>query len=79
MPVIKNISRNLTEQAKELKAKMNLLEKDVSKSETALSMANLERLDDSKIKLEAAKNFLEQNDSSTKLTLELEEGTIDTV
>lgn len=73
MPVIKNLSRNLTEQAKELKTKMNLLEKDISKSETAFSMANLERLDDLKIKLEAAKNFLEQNDSFTKLTLELED------
>lgn len=61
------------EQAKELKTKMNSLEKDISKSETAFSMANLERLDDLKTKLEAAKNFLEQNDSFSKLTHELDE------
>jgi hypothetical protein len=36
-------------------------------------MANLERLDDVKTKLEAAKNFLEQNDSFSKLTTELED------
>lgn len=52
---------------------MNLLEKDISKSETAFSMANLERLDDLKTKLEAAKNFLEQNDSFSKLTHELDD------
>lgn len=64
---------NLLEQAKDLKEKMKMLEKDISKSETAFSMANLERLDDLKTKLEAAKNFLEQNDSFSKLTNELEE------
>ena len=69
----KQFSQNLLEQAKELKMKMNLLEKDISKSENAFCIANLERLDDLKIKLEAAKNFLEQNDSFTKLTQELED------
>lgn len=74
MPSVANDSKRLMEKAKELKAKMNLLEKDISKSETAaFSMANLERLDDLKIKLEAAKNFLEQNDSFSKLTHELDD------
>lgn len=74
MPSIANDARRLMEKAKELKVKMNLLEKDISKSETAsFSMANLERLDDLKIKLEAAKNFLEQNDSFSKLTHELDD------
>lgn len=73
MPAIGNDARNLMEQAKELKTRMNSLEKDISKSETAFSMANLERLDDMKTKLEAAKNFLEQNDSFSKLTHELDE------
>lgn len=73
MPSIANDSRNLMEQAKELKVKMNLLEKDISKSETAFSMNNLERLDDLKTKLQAAKNFLEQNDSFSKLTHELDD------
>lgn len=72
MPSIANDSKRLQEQAKELKAKMNLLEKDITKSETAFS-SNLERLDDLKMKLEAAKNFLEQNDSFSKLTNELED------
>ena len=73
MPAIANDSRNLLEQAKHLKDKMKLLEKDISKSETAFSMANLERLDDLKMKIEAAKNFLEQNDSFSKLTQELDD------
>lgn len=73
MPSISNDSKNLLEQAKHLKDKMKLLEKDISKSETAFSMANLERLDDLKMKLEAAKNFLEQNDSFSKLTHELDD------
>lgn len=62
MPGVKNLSKKIHEEAKDLKIKMNLLEKDISKSETAFSMANLERLDDLKTKLEAAKNFLEQSD-----------------
>lgn len=62
MPSVKNLSKKTLEEAGELKIKMNLLEKDISKSETAFSMANLERLDDLKTKLEAAKNFLEQSD-----------------
>lgn len=73
IPSISNDSRALMEQAKALKGKMNLLEKDISKSETAFSMANLERLDDLKVKLEGAKNFLEQNDSFSKLTHELDD------
>lgn len=73
MPTIANDSKNLIEQAKKLKEKMKLLEKDISKTETAFSMANLERLDDLKTKLEAAKNFLEQNDSFSKLTHELDD------
>lgn len=52
---------------------MNLLEKDIAKSEAGFSMIDLERLDDLKIKLQAAKNFLEQNDSFSKLTLELDD------
>lgn len=73
MPAIANDSKTLLDQAKHLKDKMRLLEKDISKSETAFSMANLERLDDLKMKLEAAKNFLEQNDSFSKLTHELDD------
>ncbi|CRL05018.1 CLUMA_CG018137, isoform A [Clunio marinus] len=73
MPVIANDTKKLMEQAKQLKKKMNLLEKDITKSETAFSIANLERLADLKTKLEAAKNFLEQNDSFSKLTHELDD------
>ncbi|CAG9809149.1 unnamed protein product [Chironomus riparius] len=72
MPILANETKRLKQQAVTLKAKMNELEKDISKTETAFSMANLERLDNLKTKLEAAKNFLEQNDSFSKLTSELE-------
>lgn len=73
IPQIASSSQQLLDALKDLKGKMNLLEKDISKSETAFSMANLERLDDLKIKLEAAKMFLEQNDSFSKLTAELDD------
>lgn len=73
MPLIISESKNLKTQAIALKERMNDLEKDISKTETAFSMANLERLDNLKTKLEGAKNFLEQNDSFSKLTQELDD------
>lgn len=73
MPSIANETKKLKLQAVSLKNKMNELEKDISKTETTFSMANLERLDNLKIKLEAAKNYLEQNDSFSKLQNELED------
>lgn len=73
MPICSNETKKLNQKALVLKSKMVDLEKDISKNETAFSMANLERLDDLKFKLEAAKNFLEQNDSFSKLTQELED------
>lgn len=72
MPLLANETKKLRQKAVTLKGKMNELEKDISKTETAFSMDNLERLDNLKTKLEAAKNFLEQNDSFSKLTAELE-------
>lgn len=72
MPILAHETKKLKQQAVTLKGKMNELEKDISKTETSFSMANLERLDNLKTKLEAAKNFLEQNDSFSKLTSELE-------
>lgn len=73
MPLIANETKKLKLQAMSLKTKMNELEKDISKTETSFSMANLERLDNLKTKLEAAKNFLEQNDTFSKLQDELED------
>lgn len=73
MPMIANETKKLKMQAVTLKSKMNELEKDISKTETTFSMANLERLDNLKTKLEAAKNFLEQNDTFSKLQDELED------
>ncbi|KAG5673775.1 putative Conserved oligomeric Golgi complex subunit 7 [Polypedilum vanderplanki] len=73
MPIIATHAKKLKQQAVLLKNKMNELEKDISKTETAFSMANLERLDNLKTKLEAAKHFLEQNDSFSRLTIELED------
>lgn len=67
MPLIANETKKLKIQAISLKTKMHELEKDISKTETTFSMANLERLDNLKTKLEAAKNFLEQNDTFSKL------------
>lgn len=73
MPLIANETKKLKIQAITLKNKMNELEKDISKTETTFSMANLERLDNLKTKLEGAKNFMEQNDTFSKLQNDLED------
>lgn len=73
MPLIANETKKLKVQALSLKTKMNELEKDISRTESTFSMANIERLDNLKVKLESAKNFLEENDTFTKLKDELEE------
>lgn len=68
-----NEIKKLKSQAISLKGKMNELEKDIAKTENAFNMANLERLDNLKTKLELSKKFLEQSDSFSKLTAELED------
>lgn len=73
MPLVASETKKLRMQALTLSKKMSELEKDVSKTESTFSMANLERLDNIKSKLEAAKDFLEQNDTFSRLQEELEE------
>jgi DNA repair exonuclease SbcCD ATPase subunit len=73
MPLVASETKRLKLQAQVTKAKMSELEKDISKTESTFSMANLERLDNLKTKLEAAKDFLEQNDTFSRLQEELED------
>ena len=72
MPAMARESKLTLERARDLKERMNSLEKEICKSETVCS-SNLERLDDMKVKLESARSFLEQSDSFSKLSIELEE------
>lgn len=71
MPAIANEISIFQNHSKQLKIKMKTLEASIMQSENGFSMENLERLDDLKNKLEGAKNYLEQNDSFTKLTQEV--------
>lgn len=73
MPLVGSETKRLKGLALATKAKMSDLEKDIAKTESTFSMANLERLDSIKTKLEAAKDFLEQNDTFSRLQEELED------
>lgn len=70
MPTIMNESVKLTNQAELLKAKLHSLEKEIKSESIGFDH---EKLDHLKKNLENAKAFLEQSDSFTKLTNELEE------
>lgn len=70
MPTIMNDSVKLTNQAELLKAKLHSLEKEIKSESIGFDH---EKLDHLKKNLENAKSFLEQSDSFTKLTNELEE------
>lgn len=72
MPIVASETTKLKNLAVATKIKMQKLEKDIA-TENLFSIAHLERLDNIKIKLEAAKDFLEQNDTFSRLEEELED------
>jgi conserved oligomeric Golgi complex subunit 7 len=70
MPTITNESLKLAHQAEQLKAKLTTLEKEIKSESIGFDH---ERLDNLKRNLENAKSFLEQSDSFTRITNEMEE------
>ncbi|XP_031627851.1 conserved oligomeric Golgi complex subunit 7 [Contarinia nasturtii] len=75
MPRIMTDAQNLQAEACQLKAKMSEIQKDIFQvhQETSASMANLERLDSMKTKLQIAKEGLQESDGWGKLVTELED------